>query len=267
MAGWDHTIDIDPRDVDLLLRCFRLLRRTCARHRIEFNYYRERQSSGRREHFICVYSLQSVNMPGAVAEFAVEMRALSSLESERRRKRLPLRLLRDVAWHASLPVSEQLTDGENAKVPGDKLVDAERILTAFERAWHSWHIGVLSHADFLETEHSVVTNLALLLATGARTQDNFPTLVEKLTADERVQNALKRLGAHRREVKHHGRREHAQEYAEEALGWVLRAIRDLTGADLDPLSPEIAAIGVDPSVVFDPRPMFWRLGERRIVRR
>jgi len=266
MAGWDHTIAVDPRDVDLLLKCFRLLRRTCARHRVEFTYYRDRASSERRLRFVCAYNLQSVNMPGAVAEFAIEMRALSSLESEPRRKRLPLRLLRDVAWNASRPVSEQLWDDTN-KVPDDKLDAAEEILTAFERAWHSWHVRVLSHADFLEAEHSVITNLALLLAPDARTRDNFPTLVEKLTADERLQDALKRLGAHRREVKHHGRRDHAQEYAEEALGWVHRAVTDLTGVDLDPLSPEIAAIGLDPSVVFDPRPMFWRSGERRIVRR
>jgi hypothetical protein len=136
-------------------------------------------------------------MPGAVAEFAVEMHALSSLEREPRRRCLPLRLLRDLAWNASIPVPERLWwDDETYKVPDDKLAEVEEILTAFERAWHSWHVE-LSHADFLEAEHSVVTNLALVLAPDARTRDNFPTLVEKLSADDRVRDGLKRLGAHR----------------------------------------------------------------------
>lgn len=212
-----------------------------------------------------MYDLRSMNLPPAVAEFAIEMRALSVLERAPRRKRVPLRLLRDVAWHATTSASEQLWHSD--LVP-DALADTVGgLLTGFERAWHSWHIGSLSDGDFLEAQHSLITNLALTLDSDTRTSDKFPALVAKLNLDPTTAEALERLGTRRNGVKHRGDHAHAKEYAEEALPWVLRTVENLTGVDLDPLAPEVAALSEDPETVFRPLPMYWRSGERRVVRR
>ncbi len=197
MAGWDHELDVDVRDIDLALDCFKLLRRTCARHRVEFTYYREARDSGPRMRFVLAYNLQSIDMPSAVAEFAIEMRAVSTLERDPRRKRLPLRILRDVAWHGSYPSAMQLDEGDSP-VPADRIEEIADLLAGFEAVWHAWHVQKLSAADFLEAQHSLVIGLALALVSEAKTKDNYPTLVEKLGVDSAMTDALKRLGANRR---------------------------------------------------------------------
>ena len=47
MAGWDLEFDVALKDVDLASDCFRILRRTCARHCLQFTYYEERRNDSR----------------------------------------------------------------------------------------------------------------------------------------------------------------------------------------------------------------------------
>jgi hypothetical protein len=117
MAGWDFDFSVDERDEQLARGCFRILRRTCARFYVEFSYYLEMRQRGRMT-FILVFDGRPFNVGLAAGEFAYEMRAVSTFLQGRRQQRLPLRLLRDVAWTGSdLPLEEQI---DILRIPSDK---------------------------------------------------------------------------------------------------------------------------------------------------
>lgn len=91
MAGWDFHFDIALDDVDLARDCFRILRRTCGRHYLGFDYYEHSRNNG-RVRFILGFDGNPTNLGLASADFAFEMRAVSMVQRHARRKRLPLRL-------------------------------------------------------------------------------------------------------------------------------------------------------------------------------
>ena len=264
MAGWDHYFDVDLRDVDLFRNCMRIFRRTCARHYVEMDYHRARALSSGRLRYLIGYNLSSVNLGVACGEFVYEMRALSVLESHPRRKRLPLRLLRDVAYSAVYTLEEQVGGGE-IEEPSTEL---KELLESFQSSFWSWRTGVLPAPEFLEAQHGLVTNLALLVADDAHTSDSFPALVKKLApvADE-VQAGLLQLGKDRNKVKHRGHRARASEYIHAGLDAVWYVSARVTGFYPDPVSPEVRQLVDDPSSVFRSPPMYTRAGARRVVRR
>lgn len=263
MAGWDHDFEVDERDVDLFRTCLRIWRRTCARYYIEFTYYKERRLDGTRprRRYVLVYNLHSTNAPLAVEEFAIEMRAISTAQAgDRRRRRLPLRLLRDVAWvNTPEPVNDQI---DTERVHPSVRTDVVESLERFQEAYSAYRRAQMSAAAFLEAQHSLVVDLGLSIGE-ARTSASYPALVDKLTDENDLRESLKQLGKWRNAVKHRGRHELADEVAEKGLSIVWTATRRLTGAYVDPVSRRLRELERDPESVFRLPPMFGRYGEPR----
>src|SRR6266511_284969 len=160
MAGWDIDFAVDERDEDLARGCFRVLRRTCARYYVDFSYYLEKRGDGRIR-FVLVFDGRPFNVGLAAAEFAYEMRAVSTLQQGRRRKRVPLRLMRDVAWTGSdLTLEEQI---EKQKVPLEVKDRVIALIESYETSFASFRRGELAAPDFVEVQHSLLVNLALEL--------------------------------------------------------------------------------------------------------
>ena len=66
--------------------CFRILRRTCARHYLQFTYYEERRNDS-RVNYVLVFDGRPPQLGLASADFALEMRAVSMLQRHPRRRR------------------------------------------------------------------------------------------------------------------------------------------------------------------------------------
>lgn len=210
MAGWDHEFDVDVRDDAVAKHCFRIWRRTCARYRIEFSYYRERTTSGRRPRhwYVLLYNLSSFNAPLAVEEFAIEMRAVATMYSgQPRQRRLPLRLLRDVAYvNSPLPVEETL----NERVPADARDRLVSMLESHRSVVSAYHRGLISPSEYLEAQHTLVIDLALALVPEASTRDSYPDLLKKWELPEDLAKGLQLLGTDRNAVKHRGEKARAE---------------------------------------------------------
>jgi len=247
MSGWDHDFDVDTRDVDLLRDCLRVLRRTCARHRIEFSYYEDRSSrvSPGRRRFVLAYDLQSVDAPLAASEFVIEMRALSTVQRGSRRKRLPLRLMRDFVWVNSPEAPDQ--QFSELLVAEDMSGDVSAVIERYQAVYSAYARGEVNAADFLESQHSFVIDLALLIAQGASATDDYPTLVKKLIADPELASAARQIGSWRNKVKHRGQRDLAAQVVDIGANTVWSISRRLTGAYPDPVSPAVRVIERDPA--------------------
>lgn len=263
MAGWDHYFEVDGRDIDLLRICLRIWRRTCARYYIDFTYHCEQLRDGPRprRRYVLTYDLHSTNAPLAVEEFAIEMRAISTAQGGRpRRRRLPLRLLRDVAWmNTPEPVANQVDDG---RVHPSVRMSVVESLERFQEAHSAFRRAQLPAAAFLEAQHSLILELGLTIGQ-AGTKDSYPALVDKLTEDSDLRRRLKELGTWRNAVKHRGRHELADEVAEKGLSIVWTATERFTGAYVDPVSKRLRELGSDPDSVFRLPPMFGRYGAPR----
>lgn len=267
MAGWDHWFDVDGRDLDLMVDCLRIWRRTCARHRIEMTYHRDRPQKLRnlRKRFIISYNLQSANAPLAVAEFIIEMRALSTIQRGRRRRRLPLRFLRDVAAECVPESVEEQIDSQLVNLSVKRSV--AEALSRFQSSFSAYQRAELSAADFLESQHSLVIDLGLLIGDASSTKDHYPTLVSKLTRrlgpESNLINGLKSIGTWRNRVKHKGENELAARVVDDGAGTIWRAVTELTGAYVDPVSITLREIEADPRAAFRLPSMFTRNGDLR----
>jgi hypothetical protein len=80
VAGWDLEFDVALKDVDLASDCFRILRRTCARHYLQFTYHKERRNES-RVNYVLVFDGRPPQLGLASADFALEMRAVSICSS------------------------------------------------------------------------------------------------------------------------------------------------------------------------------------------
>lgn len=265
MAGWDLDFEVDSRDLDLVRDCFRLLRRTCARHSVEFSY-REWARRGDRVEYLLVFNLKSQSLALAMRDFIVEMRAVSVLAKGARRKRLPLRLARDVSYTAVDEDFEQQL-GEAGRLPTVLIRKVAPLLESFEIVYAAYITDALHPAEFLEAAHSLVVQLAFAVSPEARPSDSYPELVEKLTTNLRIRDDLKVLGTRRNAAKHRGKRANAAEYLDEVLPGFYQAVHSLTGAYVDPVSSTVAEIARRPETAFESPPMSWRSGENRSIHR
>lgn len=265
MAGWDHEFDVDPRDIELARDCFRVWRRTCARYFVEFTYRRASVLPSGRVRYLLAYDARTVAVPPAVAEFAVEMRAVSMVQPVVRRKRLPLRLLREIA-RVNLPssVDDEL---DHALVPDPVRLQVRTLLTNARSALLAFDRGEMPPADILDTLHSSVLNLSLLIAPGATTGDSYPTLVDKLNLPQADSAAMKELGRYRNSVKHRGKRDQAGQVVPEMLAATWAVIYRKTGVYLESVSPAVMELAEDDSAAFRLPPMYTRFGAPRVTRR
>lgn len=262
MSGWDHEFEVDERDVELLRDCLRVLRRTCARHRIDFTYYASRSRAPRgRACFVLVYDLQSADAPLMAAEFIIEMRAVSTVQHGRRQRDLPLRLMRDVVWvNTPEPVADQIDPG---LVPEPARHDAARILERYQAAASSYGRGELPAPDMLDAQHSLVTDLALLLAPGATPSDSYPALVDRLIPDPAAAADARQLGTWRNRVKHRRQTALAAQVVDEGSEIVWKVAARATGAYVDPVSVMVRAVEADPTAPFRLPAMHTRHGAPR----
>lgn len=214
-----------------------------------------------RRRYVLVYDLHSTNAPLAVEEFAIEMRAISTAQGgDRRRRRLPLRLLRDVAWvNTPEPVNEQIDAYRFHSSVRTAVVES---LERFQEAYSAYRRAQLSAAAFLEAQHSLIIDLGRSIGQ-ARTTDRYPALVDKLTEENDLRESLKQLGTWRNDVKHRSRHELADEVAEKGLSIVWTATQRFTGAYVDPVSRRLRELQIDPEGVFRLPPMFGRYREPR----
>jgi hypothetical protein len=211
VAGWDLDFDVSPDDVGLARDCFRILRRTCARHHLQFTYYEERRND-RRVYYMLVFDGRPPQLGLASAEFALEMRAVSMLQRHPRRRHLPLRLLQWVTYSGS---EEPLRlQPPSDRVPEGKRDIVVRHLKEYALVWGAWRRGEVSPADYLEAQHSLLVHLALDLADGASDQMSYPQLVRALRVPQRHEQDCLDLGTARNRVKHRGFRHEAERYVE-----------------------------------------------------
>lgn len=257
MAGWDYPFDVDFRDEDLARGCFRILRRTAARHYVEFSYYESRRKNG-RVHFTLAFDCRPFMLSLAMGDFSLEMRAVSLIQTERRKKRLPLRLLGDIMWtSAEEPIAEQLS----SQVPSEKHERVIRYLREYSLTLASYWRREISAADVVEAQHSLVTYLALDLAPGVDKSTPYPRLVEALKLPKSLEVAAKDLGAQRNKVKHRGKRHEAPRFAEQHLETAHKVAQIVTGCFLTPVPSAVAAYEADPKSIYRSLEMRNRLGE------
>lgn len=253
MAGWDLQFDVAEHDLELTRDCFRILRRTCARYFLDFSYYEEKRSKG-RVYFVLLFGGRPPQLGLASADFALEMRAVALLQKSPRTRRLPLRLLQWVTYSGSEEPLRRQPHSE--RVTPEKHEAVVKHLTDYALAWGSWRRGGLSAPEYLEAQHSLLTNLALDLAEGVTTRDSYPNLIKALRLPARWERLCLQLGESRNRVKHRGFRHEAQRYAEEDEQCVYSAAYDITGIDAMPrtvfaLSWEEAGEKVVPTPMFD----------------
>ena len=183
----------------------------CARHYLGFDYY-ERWRRNKKLQFLLGFDGIPSNLGLASADFALEMRAVSMIQHHPRRKRLPLRLLYRVTYSGS---DEPLRSQPRSNgVPEEKRQKVIRHLEEYTLAWGAWRRGELSPSEYLEAQHSLLTNLALDLAEGATTETKYPALIKKLRVPERWEQDCLDLGKDRNRVKHRGYRHEAERYVE-----------------------------------------------------
>jgi len=257
VAGWDLAFDVALDDEALARDCFRVLRRTCARFRLDFSYYEERRDA-RRIVFVLVFDGRPPQLGLASTDFVLEMRAVSLLQRHPRRRKLPLRLAHWVTYSGSeeplrlQPVSD--------RVPQAKREVVVRHLTEYALAWGAWLRGELSPPDYLEAQHSLLTNLALDLAENAHDRMTYPQLIRALRVPERWEQVCLELGADRNRVKHRGLRHEAERYVEKYVQCIYSVSHDVTGIDAMPRSAHMLR-WEEAGEQLQPEPMFDRWGE------
>lgn len=234
-----------------------MLRRTCARFYLGFSYYEDRRDA-QRIWFVLVFDGRPPNLGLASADFALEMRAASLLQRHPRRRKLPLRLAHWVTYSGSeeplrlQPVSKRVPDAKREVVI--------RHLTEYALAWGAWRRNELSPPDYLEAQHSLLTNLALDLAEGASDRMSYPQLIKALRVPERLQQDCLDLGTDRNRVKHRGLRHEAERYAEKYEEVVYLVAGNVTGIDVMPRSAHMHRWEEAGERLLPP-PMFNRWGE------
>ncbi len=256
MAGWDLDFDVALEDIDLARDCFRILRRTCARHHLGFTYYEERRNDS-RVHYMLVFDGRPPQLGLASADFALEMRAVSMLQRHPRRRQLPLRLLQWVTYSGS---EEPLRlQPPSDRVPENKRDIVVRHLTEYALAWGAWRRGELSPPDYLEAQHSLLTNLALDLAERVNDRMTYPSLIKALRVPERWEQDCLDLGTARNRVKHRGFRHEAERYVEMYEQCVYSVAYEVTGIDAMPRSAHMLR-WEEAGGLLQPPPMFDRHG-------
>jgi hypothetical protein len=257
VAGWDFDFDVALDDERLARDCFRILRRTCARFYLDCSYYEERRNA-RRVVFILVFDGRPAQLGLASADFVLEMRAVATLQRHPRKRRVPLRLAQWVTYSGSdeplrlQPVSD--------RVPAAKRETVVQHLTEYALAWGAWRRDELSPPDYLEAQHSLLTNLALDLAEGVNNRMSYPQLVKALRVPERWEQDCLGLGTDRNRVKHRGFRHEAERYVEKYEQCVYSVAHVLTGIDAMPRSAHMLRWeGAGEKLL--PPPMFNRWGE------
>lgn len=256
MAGWDLDFDVALDDIDLARDCFRILRRTCARHHLQFTYYEERRNE-QRVRYTLVFDGRPPQLGLASGEFALEMRAASALQRHPRRRHLPLRLLQWVTYSGS---EEPLRlQPPSDRVPKDKREIVVRHLEEYALAWGAWRRGELSPPDYLEAQHSLLMNFALDLADGVDNQMSYPQLIRALRVPEWREQECLNLGTDRNRVKHRGLRHEAERYVEKYEQAVYSVAYHVTGIDAMPRSAYMQRWANAGERVLPP-PMFDRWG-------
>jgi hypothetical protein len=183
------------------------------------------------------------------------MRAVSMLERHPRRRRLPLRLLQWVTYSGS---EEPLRlQPPSDRVPEDKRDIVVRHLTEYALAWGAWRRGELSLPDYLDAQHSLLTNLALDLAEGVNDRMTYPALIKALRIPERWEQDCLDLRTARNRAKHRGFRHEAERCVEMYEQCVYSVAYDVTGIDAMPRSAymlrwEDAGEKLLPPPMFDP---------------
>lgn len=264
MAGWDYPFYVDRRDIDLARGCFRVLRRTAARHYVEFSYYQDQVDSGRVE-FILVFDCRPFMLNLAMGDFALEMRAISLIQQGERRKRLPLRLLREVLWTSSeQPLIEQVDPDLVAPAQAE---DVCGYIKEYALGYASYLRGESSPSDFLEAQHSLILRLGIALASDATADMGFPAIVESMRLPMRLQQEAKQLGTQRNRVKHRGYQHEAARYVEEHEHLPQHVISVMTGCFATALPSVVLQFERDSDSVLRQPPMFTRYGERRVYTR
>jgi len=79
-------------------------------------------------------------------------------------------------------------------VPEAKREIVVRHLVEYALAWGTWRRDELSPPDFLEAQHSLLTNLALDLAEGVSDRMHYPELIKALRLPERWEQDCLDLG-------------------------------------------------------------------------
>lgn len=237
MAGWELGFDAAVDDEALARACFRILRRTCARHFIAFSYYENRRTKKRIE-FTLVFDGRPHQLGLASADFALEMRAVSMVQDGRRTKDLPIRLAHWVTYSGS---EEPLRlQPPSQRVPDEKRAAVVKHLEEYALAWGAWSRNELPAPDFLEAQHSLLTNLGLDLAEEVTTRTSYPDLIKALRMPECLETECLDLGTKRNRVKHRGFRHEAERYAEQFIQTVYSAAYALTGIDAMPRTAYMA---------------------------
>lgn len=259
MAGWDLDFDAALDDEHLARDCFRILRRTCARFYLDFCYYEQRRNQ-QRIVFILLFDGSPTQLGLAAADFILEMRAVSMLQPTRRKRRLPLRLAHWITYSGS---DEPLRlQPPSDRVPEAKREIVTRHLTEYALAWGAWRRGELPPPDFLEAQHSLLTNLALALAEGVNVLMPYPKLIKALRVPERWEQDCLDLGHDRNRVKHRGLRHEAERYVEKYEQPVYSVAHNVTGIDAVPRSAYMLRWEEAGERLLPP-PMFNRWGEPR----
>jgi hypothetical protein len=170
----------------------------------------------------------------ASADFVLEMRAVSMVQQHPRKRKLPLRLAHWVTYSGSekplrlQPVSD--------RVPEAKREAVVRHLTEYALAWGAWRRNELSPPEYLEAQHSLLTNLALDLAENVNNRMPYPQLIKALRIPERWEQDCLNLGIDRNRVKHRGFRHEAERYVEKYEQCVYSVAFNITGIDAMPRS-------------------------------
>lgn len=264
MAGWDYPFDVDRRDVVLARACFRVLRRTAARHYVEFSYYKD-QADSSRVAFLLAFNCRPFMLNLAMGDFALEMRAISLIQQGERRKRLPLRLLREILWTSSeQPLIEQVDPDLVSPTQAQQVCD---YIEEYALGYASYLRGESSASDFLEAQHSLVLRLGIALAPEATAKMPYPAIVESMRLPVWLEEESKQLGTKRNRVKHRGYQHEAARYVEEHEHLPQHLISVMTGCFATALPSVALQFQRDPHSVLRQPPMFTRYGERKVYTR
>lgn len=258
VAGWDFPFEVDSYDEHLARQCLRVVRRTCARYHVRMRYYEECRTTA-RVRFIVQFTGRPHMLGTAARDLFLELRAVSLVQVGRRQKRLPLRLLEWLIVSGSdLPFDEQT---DPALVSDEAKPAVVKALVDYAHAEGLYLSRELPPPAFLEAQHSLVMGLCLALASGARSTDHYPVLLEKMQLNSRPETSpgvgeatlkarLESLGADRNKVKHRGERHLAAGVVDQHIETVSRFALRLTGVFITPNSALLRAFRGDPGLVY-----------------
>ena len=170
--------------------------------------------------------------------------------------------LRDIAWFCTPDsVGDQL---DPDRVPQTIRDSVEQVLLRYQTAYSAYQRNEMEAADFLESQHSLVINLALLLGEHTSKSESFPQLIEKLVSDPKIVNKLSQLGQLRNKVKHRGQTDIPSPVVDEFTQVIWSLVHNLTGAYVDPVSVAIRQINTSPATAFRLPLMYFRNGLPRV---